>query len=243
MWANGRRYLRPSGYRSPPIESPSPPALFSWGRRCRQADEGASSRSPAIVEPSPAEVLLHRDEGLITNEKACACDAPQSDSFGGSHVVLAAQPAICRLQIQTASSHRPLHRRLLLRGTEVSNRTRRNSPLFARNRRVRRPANALPAPARDARASHPKRNPHPGFGDRGRNDSGGDRSKCLPCRRLRSGKIRPLIRLPAPSPPLKGAGEKDSRLERIVIRSISSSKKQNGRALRLARFPTALIET
>src|SRR5229473_3845230 len=23
------------------VESPSPPALFSWGRRCRQADEGA----------------------------------------------------------------------------------------------------------------------------------------------------------------------------------------------------------
>src|SRR5258706_345826 len=25
----------------PPIESPSPPAFPSWGRRCRQADEGA----------------------------------------------------------------------------------------------------------------------------------------------------------------------------------------------------------
>ncbi len=36
----------------PLIESPSPPALFSWGRRCRQADEGAFH---ADVGRSPAE--------------------------------------------------------------------------------------------------------------------------------------------------------------------------------------------
>ncbi|HXH38372.1 MAG TPA: DUF559 domain-containing protein [Thermoanaerobaculia bacterium] len=61
-------------------------------------------------------------QDVITNETACACDAPRSHSIGRPPLVLAARPPLPRLQVQAASTDRTVHRRLLLRGSEHGDR-------------------------------------------------------------------------------------------------------------------------
>src|SRR5437764_2630640 len=53
------------------VESPSPPALFSWGRRCRQADEGAFH---ALV--IRARLVLSGFLGPVMQDRSCRAYAP-----------------------------------------------------------------------------------------------------------------------------------------------------------------------